>query len=88
MNCTWTWARCCLRERFRIRRKKDPARKHQPIGDEKILGEILEPNSEKPLMREQVGVPMLSEGHNHQEVTVIPPEYCNLSLWKCRQEGH
>lgn len=59
-----------------------------PMGDERILNDLLGPKSENPLMREQVGIPRLNDGQIRQAVTVIPAEYWALSCWTCRQEGH
>lgn len=50
-----------------------------PVGDERILRNLLGNMEEPPILRDHVGVPNLSDLKNRQAVSVVPADYWMLN---------
>lgn len=53
-----------------------------------MLQDLLEGDSQHPLFKDQEAPPEMTDAQNHQTISVIPDDYCNLQCCKCRHECH
>lgn len=58
-----------------------------PDGDESILRDLLDDKYERPMLRDNEGVPTLNKGKIRLAVSVVPAEYWTFNCWSCEQGG-
>lgn len=59
-----------------------------PRGDERVLRDLVEGYADQPVIQGHTALPALSEAQIRQAVSIIPANYCKLSYWTCRLDGH